>query len=122
MSWQLIGLAPPKSVCDATAAYLEAEDAVGAWIEECCQCGPQAWASSRTLFGAWNQWATSAGEYVGSQRRFIQALETRGFVPVRKNTGRGFAGIELRREPGAECWPTEPPGGWPTAGVGGRPG
>jgi putative DNA primase/helicase len=99
LEWQRIGLAPPQAVREATAAYLEAEDAVGAWIEECCQCGPQAWASRRTLFGAWNQWATSAGEYVGSQRRFIQALETRGFVAERKRTGRGFAGIELRPKP-----------------------
>ena len=81
LGWQRIGLAPPQAVRDATAAYLEAEDAVGAWIEECCQCVPQAWASRRTLFAAWDRWATAAGEYVGSQRRFIQALETRGFVP-----------------------------------------
>ena len=104
LEWQRIGLAPPQAVRDATAAYLEAEDAVGAWIEECCQCGPQAWASRSTLFAAWNRWATNAGEYVGSQHRFIQALETRGFVPERKRTGRGFAGIELR---------TGPLGGWP---------
>jgi putative DNA primase/helicase len=99
LQWQSIGLAPPPAVRDATAAYLEAEDAVGAWIEECCQCSPQAWGSRRTLFADWSRWATSAGEYVGSQRRFIQALETRGFVPERKRTGRGFAGIELRPEP-----------------------
>jgi putative DNA primase/helicase len=99
LQWQSIGLAPPPAVRDATAAYLEAEDAVGAWIEECCQCGPQAWASRSTLFVDWSRWATIAGEYVGSQRRFMQALETRGFVPERKRTGRGFAGIELRPQP-----------------------
>jgi putative DNA primase/helicase len=95
LEWLRIGLAQPQAVRDATAAYLEAEDAVGAWIEERCQKGAQAWASRRTLFADWNQWATRTGEYVGSQRRFIQALETRGFVPERKNIGRGFAGIEL---------------------------
>jgi putative DNA primase/helicase len=95
LQWQSIGLAPPKAVRDATAAYFEAEDAVGAWMEERCQCSPQAWASRSTLFGDWNRWATSAGEYVGSQRRFMQALETRGFLPERRKVGRGFAGIEL---------------------------
>ena len=112
LDWQRIGLAPPKAVLDATAAYLEAEDAVGAWIEECCQRSPQAWESSGTLFTAWNRWATNAGEYVGSTRRFSQALETRGFVSVRKNTGRGFGGIELRRDSVPEFCPPEPPGGW----------
>jgi putative DNA primase/helicase len=95
LEWQRLGLAPPQAVRDATAAYLEAEDAVGAWIEECCRCCPQAWASRSTLFADWSRWATGAGEYVGSQRRFVQALETRGFVPERRRTGRGFAGIEL---------------------------
>jgi putative DNA primase/helicase len=122
LEWQRIGLAPPKAVRHATEAYLEAEDAVGAWIEECCQRRPQAWESRGTLFTAWNRWATTAGEYVGSQRRFIQALETRGFVPVRKNSGRGFAGIELRREPGPEWCPPEPPGGWPPEPVEESPG
>jgi putative DNA primase/helicase len=96
LEWQRIGLAPPQVVRDATAAYLEAEDAVGAWIEERCYCNAQAWASRGTLFADWKEWANGAGEWVGSQRRFIQALETRGFVSQRKKTGRGFAGIELR--------------------------
>ncbi len=30
------GLAPPEAVRAATAAYLEAEDALMAWVEECC--------------------------------------------------------------------------------------
>jgi putative DNA primase/helicase len=106
LEWQRIGLAPPQAVRDATDAYLEAEDAVGAWIEECCHCDPQVWGSRRTLFADWNRWATGAGEYVGSQRRFIQALETRGFVSERRKIGRGFAGIELRPEPLGR-WPGE---------------
>jgi putative DNA primase/helicase len=96
LEWQRIGLAPPQVVRDATSAYLEAEDAVGAWIEERCNCNTQAWACRRTLFADWKEWANSAGEWVGSQRRFIQALETRGFASLRKKAGRGFAGIELR--------------------------
>ena len=40
LEWQRIGLAPPKVVTEATAAYLEAEDAVLAWTEECCEFEP----------------------------------------------------------------------------------
>jgi putative DNA primase/helicase len=36
-SWQDQGLDPPEAVTEATEAYLEAEDAMGAWIEECCE-------------------------------------------------------------------------------------
>jgi putative DNA primase/helicase len=35
VEWQHIGLAPPTVVTDATAAYLESEDAVSLWLEEC---------------------------------------------------------------------------------------
>ena len=76
--WQELGLAPPQIVTEATAAYLESEDAVAAWIEECCERDPQAWASSAALFKSWNEWATLAGEFVGSTRRFAQLLESRG--------------------------------------------
>ena len=34
LEWQAEGLRPPSAVLDATAAYLEAEDAIGAWIED----------------------------------------------------------------------------------------
>ena len=37
VAWQKRGLAPPKVVTAATEAYLKAEDAVSAWIEECCE-------------------------------------------------------------------------------------
>ena len=35
--WQKQGLNPPRVVTDATAAYLESEDAIAAWIEDCCE-------------------------------------------------------------------------------------
>lgn len=37
---------PPKAVLDATEAYLSAEDAIAAWIDERCERDPTAWASS----------------------------------------------------------------------------
>jgi putative DNA primase/helicase len=35
LAWQRIGLAPPPAVTDATAAYLESEDAISLWLDEC---------------------------------------------------------------------------------------
>jgi hypothetical protein len=46
----------------------------------------------------WKAWAERAGEFVGTMRRFNQNLEARGVTPVRKMTGRGFAGLKLIRE------------------------
>lgn len=94
-AWQRDGLAPPAAVLDATASYMEAEDATAAWIDERCSREPQAWTSSGDLFASWKSWADQAGEFVGSAKRFGQNLETRGFHPSRKTNGRGFQGLVL---------------------------
>jgi putative DNA primase/helicase len=93
--WQRIGLAPPKAVTEATAAYLEAEDAMAGWLTERCLTEPEAWASSTDLFQDWKRWAERAGEPARTQKRFVQDLETRGFQPERHRTGRGFQGLRL---------------------------
>jgi putative DNA primase/helicase len=64
LAWQAEGLRPPKAVTAATAAYLEAEDATAAWIDEKCERDPNAWSSSSSLFASWSAWATAAGEFV----------------------------------------------------------
>jgi putative DNA primase/helicase len=70
LDWQREGLNPPAAVRDATQEYLEAEDALAAWIEECAARDPQRWEGTETLFGSWSGWATRAGEHIGSQRAF----------------------------------------------------
>ena len=95
LEWQEKGLAAPSAVTAATAAYLEAEDAVAAWIDECCERDPNAWESTAALFSSWSAWAIKAGEYVGSQKRLSDRLEPRGVMPLRKRDGRGFTGLRL---------------------------
>ena len=46
LEWQREGLKPPAVVRDATAEYLDAEDAVARWIEECCVIEPHVWTQS----------------------------------------------------------------------------
>lgn len=95
LEWQKNGLRPPAAVLDATAAYLDAEDALSAWIDDCCIREASAWTSSSELFASWKSWADAAGEYVGSAKRFAQNLETRGLTAIRKMTGRGFQGLSI---------------------------
>jgi putative DNA primase/helicase len=94
--WQDMGLAPPSVVTTATAAYLESEDAVAAWLDEMAERNADGFAKTSDLFESWSKWAEKAGEYTGSQKRFSQALETRGLAPHRhRQLGRGFRGISL---------------------------
>ncbi|WP_442753854.1 phage/plasmid primase, P4 family [Methylocystis sp. JAN1] len=95
LEWQRVGLQQPQAVREATAAYLEAEDAIAAWIDDKCERDPKAWASRAALFASWNAWACSAGEPAGSMKGFIEKLETRGFHQHRKPHGRGFYGLHV---------------------------
>jgi putative DNA primase/helicase len=95
IGWQERGLAPPSIVTESTAAYLEAEDAISAWIDDCAMRDPNAFTRSSELFGSWTEWATKSGEFVGSQKRFSQTLETRGFLYERGKDKRGFRGLRL---------------------------
>jgi putative DNA primase/helicase len=95
LEWQRSGLRPPPAVVDATAAYLEAEDAIAAWIEDRCEREPSEWESSTVLFASWSAWAEKAGEQPGTMRRFAQTLQSRGFQPEHRNYGRGFLGIRV---------------------------
>jgi len=105
LEWQTEGLRPPQAVTDATEAYLLAEDAVAAWLDERCELDPKAWSSSSELFGSWSAYATAGGELPGSSKRLTQALESRGFVRHKMNRGQGFYGLRVQ----SQDWQS---GGW----------
>ena len=107
MDWQTKRLAAPTAVTTATDDYLEAEDAIGQWITECCIVKGQIiggqlikrdlHTTTAQLFGSWKSWAERAGEFVPSMKRFSQTIHGRGFDPKRQaGTGKpGFSGIEV---------------------------
>ncbi|MCC7227381.1 MAG: hypothetical protein IT507_11885 [Burkholderiaceae bacterium] len=109
LEWQRLGrLDPPKQVVDATEEYFEGEDALGRWLEERCVRVATAKALTAELFADWKQWADSAGEFVGSQKRFADLLLNRGVEKWRNSGGlRGFRGVGLRqpREPAYAPYP-----------------
>ena len=98
LKWQATGLKPPDAVKKATETYRESEDSLGQWIEECCETGPHYWVGSSELFASWKPWADGKGESSLSQRRFVQALESKEFKQQRKAKARGFAGLRLKQE------------------------
>src|SRR5262249_40735048 len=105
VDWQERGLSPPEVVTKATAAYLEAEDALAAWIEEAGQRDPNAWEKSSDLFASWAAWATKAGEYVGPMKRYLGVFETKGLPQKGAGEGRGSRGFPLtQRYPESDGW------------------
>jgi putative DNA primase/helicase len=96
LDWQKRGLDPPAIITDATAAYLQAEDAIAAWIEDCCETDPNAFGTRAALFRSWTEWASNNGEYVGANKRFVAALQTRAFEEHKREGQRGFKGLKLK--------------------------
>ncbi len=95
LAWQAKGLHRPTVVSEATESYLSAEDALARWIEDRCELQAAHWTPGAALFDDWCQWAVANGEFVGSQKRFSQNLESRGFTSKPTRTARGFLGIGL---------------------------
>ena len=99
LEWQRIGLAPPKAVQAATAAYLESEDMFGTWLDECCERDANAWERSGQLFASWTAFAERSGEQRGDAQRFRERLERAGISYKRrggKASARGYQGLRLR--------------------------
>jgi len=87
--------AVPDTVIASTAAYLEAEDAIGAWMNERCEQERAATERSSALFASWKDWAEKAGETAGSQKNFSQKLQDRGFKNNHDRRGSWFAGLRI---------------------------
>jgi putative DNA primase/helicase len=96
LAWQQEGLNPPSVVRDATAEYFRAEDAILSWMDERAIISPQA-GTTRTsvLYEDFKMWAERTGEHCGSQKRFSQELQDRGFK-IRESHGKVVDGIALR--------------------------
>ena len=77
--WQREGLDSPKSVTNATEAYMSEMDDVGDFINECCEVLPSAKTPFKDLFSRYQQWCSLSGDAPIRSQEFATALEERGF-------------------------------------------
>lgn len=94
--WLALRLRPPAAVRDATEEYFDAEDTLSLWMRECCHFSTVSSATSSELFKSWEKWAKAAGEFVGSQKRFSQSMEGKGYKPMKSDGKMVFKGIGVR--------------------------
>lgn len=95
LDWQKNGLVRPDSVIAATAAYFDAQDLLGQWLEEECDAepgNPYKIETTGVLFESWSGFADRAGERAGSKKSFSEQLQRRGF-----EAGKGTGGVRLFR-------------------------
>jgi len=79
MKWQDGGLHYPETMRGAAKEYFESQDVLGQFLEACCDTGAGLYEAKPMLFKEWSSFCRDNGEEVGTQRRFTQAMEKRGF-------------------------------------------
>ncbi|MDQ8050723.1 phage/plasmid primase, P4 family [Luteibacter sp.] len=103
-AWQRDGLRPPAAVVAATDEYLEQQDVLGAWIEECCVVGANEKARRGDLYKSFKAWAEKAGEYVLPQKRFVASIETRGIVSKMRDGVQYCEGLRVKPDADHGQW------------------
>src|SRR5215472_1134863 len=79
LAWQKEGLMKPPNVAEATDQYLEAEDTLSAWIEDCCEQNPGSHTGTTELYQSWKVWAAHRNLYDGGEQWFAGKLTDAGF-------------------------------------------
>ena len=96
MQWQKQGLKPPRQILDATAHYIEAEDTVGEWLEECTQQGPNNSVERPAAYKRYRAWCDGRGERAWSSKAFFGALEEKGYNAKKSGGLYYLHGISLK--------------------------
>lgn len=95
MEWQRIGLAAPESVKAATDGYLEGQDIIMQFVQECCE-QDKAWSNKmQSLFNAYKRWCEEAGNHPIGRNKFGDALESRGFKKIVSHSNSLVLGLRL---------------------------
>lgn len=83
IAWQRDGIAAPDAVLAATSEYMEQQDVLGAWLDECCEQNEYGSEKSSALYASYKAWAERSSEYVLPMKRWVAAMETRGMSSVK---------------------------------------
>ena len=84
---------------------------MASWLAECCEHEPGKAADplpSSLFYSSWRTWIEAAGEHAGSQKRFTQAMVSRGYESERITKGMdkgkmGLRGLRFTMPPAANA-------------------
>jgi putative DNA primase/helicase len=95
--WLRDGLQTPASVKAATDDYLDSQDVLGSWIEECCILGVNCRTRSKDIHQSWVAWCKQNEQYPTSLSYFLNSLLERPKIrKVHTEVGNLIEGIDVR--------------------------
>jgi putative DNA primase/helicase len=95
------GLDEPPEVKAAVEEFREGLDLVGLWLDECCEVGPDLWATSKALHGSYTAWADGYGADALSDKQLGARLAEKGFQGERRRIDGRQARIRVGLQPKA---------------------
>jgi putative DNA primase/helicase len=95
LEWQRIGLAPPKSIIEATKAYRDRMDPIAEFFEDRCEIGGLYQVTKAALFTAYLEWCKSSAAKPLSKRGFGLRLAGKGLDSASDGKVRIWLGIKL---------------------------
>jgi putative DNA primase/helicase len=100
LKYQKEGLALPQSIIDDTVAYLDEEDIIKQWLDQCCVREPGATADQADVNLSFKRWSIERNIASQAQpRRLVGELENMGFRLGKSNGRRVYHGFKLAPEP-----------------------
>jgi putative DNA primase/helicase len=98
LQWQKQGLKPPKIVTDATKDYLESQDTVQNFFDDCCMFGKDEFDTFEHLWDGYVDWCEHCREFIGTKKAFGQKLKDKGFQAIEYQGAWTYLGIRCMRE------------------------
>jgi putative DNA primase/helicase len=97
LAWQKQGLKPPKAVNSATQEYLDSQDTVQNFFDDCCVIAKNESDAFEHIWDGYVDWCEDCREYVGTKKAFGQKLKDKGFK-AKGGKERTYIGIRCVRE------------------------
>jgi len=101
-AWKKQRLGKPTSISEAVKDYREEMDVLGAFLEECTIVDVSQEVKAATLYDRYANWCKRNNEYCMPQKKFGQAMLSRGEGSRRTMNGYFYAGRGLVEEGGQD--------------------
>ncbi len=96
--WHQEGLGVPEAVRRATSGYRYESDAVGRFIEECCERVPGVELLKAVLYARYKAWCECNGEHAISPKALFPRMEKLGIKDGRRGSIRFWKGLVIRED------------------------